>query len=114
MVRRFPGRFRVTRLPFLVGTVALSWLEVYFARKFSASLSTNQLVFGLPESVLWFLLMLFQILAFFYFLVLPRLRDIGMNQAWALLMMIPGVNVFLWLILLFRRPTMNSGDAFDD
>ncbi|MEI6193366.1 MAG: DUF805 domain-containing protein [Verrucomicrobiota bacterium] len=47
------------------------------------------------------LLILLVIYAIF-FIVLPRLRDIGMSWWWCLFCLIPGVNIVLGIILLLR------------
>ena len=46
-----------------------------------------------------------------FFIVLPRSRDIGMKGWWLLLCFIPGANVVLGLILLFRAPKYHLGTS---
>lgn len=43
-----------------------------------------------------------------FFIILPRIRDIGMNNWWLLLILVPGVDVVFGTILLFRAPAMFS------
>jgi len=43
-----------------------------------------------------------------FFIGLPRIRDIGMNGWWLLLVLIPGANIVFGIILLFRAPAMLS------
>ena len=43
-----------------------------------------------------------------FFIVLPRVRDIGMNGWWALVMLVPVANVVFAIILLFRAPVILS------
>ncbi len=42
------------------------------------------------------------------FIVLPRIRDIGMSAWWLLVALIPGVDVIFGIILLFRAPARLS------
>ena|ERR1700685_2361114 len=44
-----------------------------------------------------------------FFIVLPRIRDLGMSGWWLLVMLIPIINIPLGLILLFRAPNFHSG-----
>lgn len=43
-----------------------------------------------------------------WFIVLPRIRDVGMRSRWLVLVLIPGANVLFGIILLFRAPVMSS------
>jgi hypothetical protein len=51
------------------------------------------------------------------FIVLPRMRDVGMSAWWLLVMFIPVANVVFGIILLFRPPSLlvspdpHEGDA---
>ena len=44
----------------------------------------------------------------FFFIGLPRIRDIGMSGWWLLIMLVPIANIWLGLILLFRAPALQS------
>lgn len=57
--------------------------------------------------VIWFVAILYQI----FFIVVPRIRDIGMNGWWVLIALIPVVNAVFGIILAFRAPTMNRPPA---
>jgi uncharacterized membrane protein YhaH (DUF805 family) len=41
-----------------------------------------------------------------FFIILPRIRDIGMSGWWVLAMLIPVVNVVFGIILIFRAPVI--------
>ena len=43
-----------------------------------------------------------------FFIVLPRIRDIGMRGWWLLVALIPVVNIVFGIILLFRAPAILS------
>ncbi len=63
---------------------------------------------GTAESgVLWALILVLWIYEVF-FILLPRIRDIGMNGWWLLVAFVPIVNILFSIILLFRAPKMLS------
>jgi len=64
---------------------------------------------GTNTSSIW-LVLLFVALAVYelFFIILPRIRDIGMSNWWLLLILVPGVNVVFGIILLFRAPVLLS------
>ena len=41
----------------------------------------------------------------FIFIDLPRLRDVAMSGWWLLVFVVPGANIWLALVLLFRAPS---------
>lgn len=41
-----------------------------------------------------------------FFVMLPRIRDIGVNGWWLLAALVPGPNFVLGIILLFRAPAL--------
>jgi hypothetical protein len=41
----------------------------------------------------------------FFFVALPRVRDLGMSGWWLLASLVPLLNIWLGLILLFRAPS---------
>jgi|SRR6185437_13441900 len=43
-----------------------------------------------------------------FFIILPRIRDTGMNRWWLLLTFVPVANVVFGIILLFRAPAYLS------
>jgi hypothetical protein len=60
---------------------------------------------GTNSSGLWLVLLLVALAVYqLFFIILPRIRDIGMGKWWLLLTLIPGVNVVFGIILLFRAP----------
>lgn len=46
-----------------------------------------------------------------FFVILPRIRDIGLGGWWLLLVLVPGVNVVFGIILLFRAPVVFSNQS---
>ena len=47
----------------------------------------------------------------FVFILLPRVRDVGISGWWVLLSLVPIVYVFLTIILLFRAPEFHFTEA---
>jgi hypothetical protein len=41
-----------------------------------------------------------------FFIILPRMRDIGMSGWWLVLTLVPVADIVLGIILLFRRPAL--------
>ena len=60
----------------------------------------------------WFLLIGLLLYSLFYIL-LPRMRDIGMSGWWLIFLFIPVLNVVLGLILLFRAPKYRLSEFND-
>ena len=48
------------------------------------------------------------------FVLLPRLRDVGMSGLWLIVAFIPVANIILGIILLFRPPEYHFGETFED
>jgi uncharacterized membrane protein YhaH (DUF805 family) len=46
-----------------------------------------------------------------FFILLPRLRDVGMSAWWLLVAFIPVANILLGIILLFRAPEYHFASA---
>jgi uncharacterized membrane protein YhaH (DUF805 family) len=46
-----------------------------------------------------------------FFVVLPRIRDVGMSGWWLLVLFIPFANGVLGIILLFRAPNYGFGES---
>ena len=68
---------------------------------------------GTMDSPLWLSALVALSAYTLFFLLLPRLRDVGMSAWWLLTAVIPGVVILLVIILLFRAPEYqyNSQDA---
>jgi uncharacterized membrane protein YhaH (DUF805 family) len=49
-----------------------------------------------------------------FFILLPRIRDIGMSGWWLIVSLIPVANVLLGIILLFRAPAFDFAATTDD
>jgi uncharacterized membrane protein YhaH (DUF805 family) len=62
-----------------------------------------------PGLCLW--LMLFLVVYSIFFIVLPRVRDIGMSGWFCLLLFIPLVDIVFGIILLLRAPKYQSGSS---
>jgi uncharacterized membrane protein YhaH (DUF805 family) len=60
------------------------------------------------DSRAWWISIIALLIYGMFFIVLPRIRDIGMSGWWLLAMLIPGPNVVFGIILLFRAPAMLS------
>lgn len=43
-----------------------------------------------------------------FFIVLPRIRDIGLSGWWLFLIFVPAVDIVFSIILLFRAPALLS------
>jgi uncharacterized membrane protein YhaH (DUF805 family) len=64
---------------------------------------------GTNASSIWLVLSCLALAVYqLLFIILPRLRDIGMRNWWLLLIVVPGVNVVFGIILLFRAPVILS------
>jgi len=57
------------------------------------------------SEVLWVSIIVLWIYEVF-FIILPRIRDIGMSGWWILIAFVPVVNILFSIILLFRAPRM--------
>jgi uncharacterized membrane protein YhaH (DUF805 family) len=67
---------------------------------------------GTNASSIWLVLLLAALGVYqMFFVILPRIRDIGMGGWWLLLMLVPGVNVVFGIILLFRAPVILSNSC---
>jgi uncharacterized membrane protein YhaH (DUF805 family) len=44
-----------------------------------------------------------------FFIVLPRIHDVGMRWWWLLICFIPGANIVLGIILMLRGPEYHFG-----
>jgi uncharacterized membrane protein YhaH (DUF805 family) len=60
---------------------------------------------GLDPRMIWSLIGA-SIVYCIFFIALPRMRDIGMNGWWVLLIFVPGADIIFSAILLFRAPAM--------
>lgn len=89
----FPRRLH--RLGYLFRGLAADGVT-YFA--YSCSTTMN--------STLWWAWAIALLVYGMFFIVLPRIRDIGMSGWWLLATLIPVVNVVFGIILLFRAPAM--------
>ena len=49
-----------------------------------------------------------------FFILLPRINDIGMSGWWLIVSLIPVANVLLGIILLFRAPAFEFAATMDD
>ena len=64
---------------------------------------------GTNASSIWLVLLILALAAYqLFFIILPRIRDIGMNNWWLLLILVPVIDVVFGIILLFRAPAMFS------
>jgi hypothetical protein len=64
---------------------------------------------GTNASSVWLVLLFFGLAVYqLFFIILPRIRDLGMSNWWLLLIFVPGVNVVFGIILLFRAPAILS------
>jgi len=52
--------------------------------------------------VCWTIAVVYQV----WFIVLPRIRDLGLSAWWALLLLVPIVDIIFSLILAFRAPVI--------
>ena len=88
----FPRRLH--RLGYFI-RLMLSNVVTYFLYSLSTTMS--------PQ-LLWISVIALLIYVFL-FIGLPRVRDLGMSGWWLLVFLIPVVNIWLGLILLFRAPS---------
>jgi len=58
------------------------------------------------NSKLWWACVIALLVYGMFFIILPRIRDIGMSGWWLLAILIPVVNVVFGIILLFRAPAL--------
>ena len=92
----FPGRLH--RLAYSLRVVTTDILAGFIYAFSGTNASSVWLVF------LYVGLAVYQL----FFIILPRIRDIGMSNWWLLLIFVPGVNVVFGIILLFRAPVIWS------
>ena len=101
----FPRRLH--RLDYFI-RLMLSNVVTYFL--YSCSTTTSPQLFWISVVAL--------LIYVFVFIVLPRVRDLGMNGWWLLAFLVPLVNIWLGLILLFRAPSygclLYTSDAADE
>ena len=90
----FPGRLH--RLAYFLRLVTTDILACFIYAFGGTNTSNVWLV------VLFFGLAVYQLC----FIILPRIRDIGMSNWWFLLIFVPGVNAVFGIILLFRPPAI--------
>ncbi len=58
------------------------------------------------KALYWWPLLIVLVAYDLFFIVLPRIRDVGMNAWWLLLALVPVANVVFGIILLFRAPAI--------
>ena len=92
----FPRRLH--RLAYFLRVVATDILACFIYAFGGTNASSVRLVF------LFLGLAVYQL----FFIILPRVRDIGMSNWWLLLIFVPGVDVVFGIILLFRAPVILS------
>jgi len=90
---------RIGRLSYLIRslvcTLAVNWLFAHFEELSSFEKAIRTPWFWLPTIVIIFYWLIFVIYA--------RSRDVGMQWFWLLLLLIPGVDIGLALVLLFSK-----------
>jgi uncharacterized membrane protein YhaH (DUF805 family) len=64
------------------------------------------------DSRIWWASFIVIMLYGIFFIVLPRIRDIGMGGGWLLLIFVPIAGEIFGIILLFRAPTMLSNKPY--
>ena len=62
---------------------------------------------SVSHSEMWWLAISIILVYGIFFIVLPRIRDVGMSGWWLLVYFIPVVNIWLAIILLFRAPVLS-------
>jgi hypothetical protein len=87
---------QLTRLPYFIRTLLVNAILAYLYSGVE-SFSANQII-GIVAAVIYWA----------GFIALPRMRDIGMSPGWLIVALIPGVNWFLAVILLFRRSDLHK------
>lgn len=81
----------------------------YFLRSIAANIS-GALLYANSSMMdpLWFWSAVVALTVYaLFFIMLPRLQDVGMNGWWLVVAFIPVANIVLGLILLFRAPSMS-------
>ena len=96
--------FRLERLPYFFWSVAALFVMTLLIKL------TTELIFqtggwddnwGLSMRVLLLELLIY--VAAYFVLAVGRFHDIGLPKWWSLLLLVPIVNVVVWLYLLFKR-----------
>ena len=67
----------------------------------------------MSASIWWIVVIALGLYALF-FILLPRLRDVGMSAGWLLVALVPLANILLGIILLFRAPEYHFGSSADE
>jgi uncharacterized membrane protein YhaH (DUF805 family) len=90
----FPSRLH--RLACFLRGIVVETVSSYLL--YAGSISMDYRYVGWPVAVLFLYEM--------FFIVLPRIRDVGMSGWWLLTAPVPIANIVLGIILLFRAPAM--------
>jgi hypothetical protein len=89
----------------------------YFVRHCAFSLLAWGLIgacFPISESdVIGPTLLLLVCIYFIFWVVLPRMRDLSIRPFWLILLLVPLVDVFFGLVLLFRRSVITFPESTD-
>jgi len=89
---------RLHRFPFFLRALATDVLA-----------GTIYALSGTNSSSIWLVLLILALAAYQLFcIILPRIRDIGMNNWWLLLILVPGIDGVFGMFLLFRTPARFS------
>jgi uncharacterized membrane protein YhaH (DUF805 family) len=81
----------------------------YFLRLTATNVLSVSLYAGTitPDAPYWWIAFVVVLLYALFFVLLPRLRDVGMRGWWLSLAFVPIVNIVLGIILLFRAPELH-------
>src|SRR5579859_2124614 len=89
--------YRLHRLAYLVRVLATNFVTYFL---YSCSTTTDSRIWWASFIILTFYAL--------FFIVLPRIRDIGMSGWWLLLTLVPIADGVFGIILLFRAPALLS------
>ena len=101
---------RIHRLSFLVRAIATNLLCFWLIVAFSSMHVISPIPVVTAPSEDWHYYVAILALAIYnlLFLLLPRVRDTGMSGWWVLLSLVPVVNGFFFVFLIFRAPEYDS------
>ena len=111
---------------FSLGSLVSSLIEIVFPRRLHRLAYFLRLIIAnilssflytdrdTMNASIWWIVVIALALYGLFFILLPRLRDVGMSTWWLLVALVPLVNILLGIILLFRAPEYHFGSSTNE
>jgi uncharacterized membrane protein YhaH (DUF805 family) len=106
---RFPHR--IGRLAYALRYLIMLVVAVAGSLLVNVADASDSAGISIVLSLAGIVIMVFALVALFRSILLPRLRDVGVHGAWALLILVPFLNVLFVLALLFIPPNAFTNNA---